>query len=186
VPQHSRFPSLPDVANATSSFSTNITSPSVPGSPGPVHYSPSIHPSTRAQTPVSSPSRHSTSTTSASLPSPSFIHSQSSFGSTGSSRGPFTVAGTSPEQQPYRDPRSSVSAYFMIYCPSATGNSQTRFSSSPDVFKISQSWGWRSSALLNDEPAAELLVKSQSSSDGLESLGNREISLRATVILGLV
>lgn len=56
-----------------------------------------------------------------------------------------------PSSQPYRDSRSSVKAYFSITCASATGTSQTRFSSAPDVFAVGQSWGWKSSTLRTEE-----------------------------------
>ena len=55
--------------------------------------------------------------------------------------------------QAYRDPRSAVSAYFSVACASATGGSLTRFTSAPDVFSVSQSWGWKSSTLMLDEVA---------------------------------
>ncbi|KIJ38490.1 hypothetical protein M422DRAFT_33268 [Sphaerobolus stellatus SS14] len=82
---------------------------------------------------------------------------------------PVPVAPT----QPYRDPRPVVSAYFMISSASFTGSSLTRFTSSPDQFAISQSWGWKSSSLQADD-----------STNGDQP--NPESSLRATVILGLV
>jgi hypothetical protein len=46
-----------------------------------------------------------------------------------------------------RDPRAQVSAYFGISCASATGSSVTQFTSNPDDFSVSQSWGWRGSSL---------------------------------------
>ncbi|KAN0060663.1 hypothetical protein ACQY0O_007321 [Thecaphora frezii] len=48
----------------------------------------------------------------------------------------------------YRDPRRMLRAYFSIHCPSPFGNALTRFSSAPDYFSLSQSWGWKSSSLL--------------------------------------
>lgn len=48
--------------------------------------------------------------------------------------------------QGYRDPRTSVRAFFSIACPSASGTSMTVFRSVPDDFAIDGSWGWRSSA----------------------------------------
>ena len=81
--------------------------------------------------------------------------------------------------QPYRDPRSSLSAHFTISCASATGSSLTRFSSAPDHFTISQSWGWKSSSLRTEE---YIDVNGQSKPRDL----SREASLRATVTLGLI
>lgn len=82
---------------------------------------------------------------------------------------------------PFRDQRSSITAYFAISCASATGSSQTRFSSSPDTFSVSQSWGWKSSTLRTEEflevgahPLPSNIVR------------GKEVSLRATVVLGLV
>lgn len=82
---------------------------------------------------------------------------------------------------PYRDPRATISAYFSINCASATGSSQTRFSSSPDTFSVSQSWGWKSSSLRTEE-----FLEIKSSSQACDVSRGREVSLRATVVLGLV
>ena len=49
--------------------------------------------------------------------------------------------------QLYRDPRAQVSTYFAIFYASVTCSSVTRFTSNPDFFSVSQSWGWRSSSL---------------------------------------
>jgi hypothetical protein len=87
--------------------------------------------------------------------------------------------------QPYRDPRSSISAYFSISCCSATGSLITRLTSGPDVFAISQSWGWKSSSLKPEE-YLEL------GEDGLPItvaegvMVGKEVSLRATVVIGVV
>jgi hypothetical protein len=75
---------------------------------------------------------------------------------------------------PWRDPRRIVRSYFIMTCPSLIGSSLTRFQSGPDDFKISQSWGWKSSCLWSEseheEPCAD---------DGWNSL-------RATVVIGVV
>ena len=82
--------------------------------------------------------------------------------------------------QPYRDPRSSIEAYFTIYCASPTGSSLTRFSSAPDVFCVSQSWGWKSSSLH--------LQQEDSGTAGSTSVPifAKEVSVRATGVLGIV
>ncbi|CAD6901936.1 unnamed protein product [Tilletia caries] len=49
---------------------------------------------------------------------------------------------------PYSDPRRELRACFSIHCPSPLGSSLTRFSSGPDRFALTQSWGWKSSSLL--------------------------------------
>ncbi|ELU41491.1 hypothetical protein AG1IA_04478 [Rhizoctonia solani AG-1 IA] len=76
---------------------------------------------------------------------------------------------------PWRDPRRIIRSYFILSCPSLIGSSLTRFQSGPDDFKISQSWGWKSSCLWaepenNDPSTAE----------------DNWNSLRATVTLGVV
>lgn len=53
-----------------------------------------------------------------------------------------------PPQKPYIDERRSVRACFSIHCFSPLGNGLTCFSSGPDHFTLSQSWGWKSSTLL--------------------------------------
>ncbi|KAH6917136.1 hypothetical protein BKA70DRAFT_1177864 [Coprinopsis sp. MPI-PUGE-AT-0042] len=95
---------------------------------------------------------------------------------------PFTTSGVAPVQ-PYRDPRSSISAYFSIACASATGSSQMKFTSAPDVFSVSQSWGWKTSALRTEE---YMELKSEEGSDSSGRVTNPLKSLRATVIVGLI
>lgn len=84
--------------------------------------------------------------------------------------------------QPYRDPRAQVSAYFAISCASATGSSVTRFTSNPDDFSVSQSWGWRSSSL-----RAEVCFDGDKIADSSSPSLSEDInSMRITVILGVV
>ncbi|CAA7260014.1 unnamed protein product [Cyclocybe aegerita] len=156
---HHRKPSLP-----------SLLSQATPSSP--THYSPSIHPPSRSSTPRinnSSPSPPS---------SPPAV-SPVGYGPIPASIQVLTP--TSAPQQPYRDPRSSISAYFAISCASATGSSQTRFSSAPDTFSVSQSWGWKSSSLRTEE---FLEVGTQALPSSVSR--GKEVSLRATVVLGLV
>jgi hypothetical protein len=97
---------------------------------------------------------------------------------------PVTVPAHAPRvapAQPYRDPRGSISAYFSIACASGNGSaSLTRFTSAPDVFSVSQSWGWKSSSLRieeslkTDEEEDEHVVRSEF------------VSFRATVVMGVV
>ncbi|KAK0208039.1 hypothetical protein DFS33DRAFT_1253775 [Desarmillaria ectypa] len=118
---------------------------------------------TRSTTPLSSPA------TPSSLPYPYSL--------------PYTLPGTAPSQ-PYRDPRPSVSAYFMVYCANPTGSSQTRFKSTPDVFKVSQSWGWKSSSLKGEDiPAGDNDLDDEGNTINLQG---SKVSLRATVVLGVV
>jgi hypothetical protein len=98
---------------------------------------------------------------------------------------------SSSDLAPYKDPRRVTKAYFSISCASALGTALIRFSSAPDNFTISQSWGWKSSALRSEEYLTSLVG---SENGGLESgvlgwvgeLGEREGSLRATVVIGVV
>lgn len=88
--------------------------------------------------------------------------------------------------QPYRDPRSAISAYFSISCASATGASITRFSSGPDTFAISQSWGWKSSTLRTEE-FLELGDDGQPVPISLINVGaGKLVSLRATIVIGII
>ncbi|KAF8680249.1 hypothetical protein RHS04_04625 [Rhizoctonia solani] len=125
-------------------------------------------------------------------PSPSSIPLRSSLlmGSVavGSPPTPTLRSGTTPPDRdapvtsppsappaPWRDPRRIIRSYFILSCPSLIGSSLTRFQSGPDDFKISQSWGWKSSCLWaepenNDPSTAE----------------DNWNSLRATVTLGVV
>ncbi|KAI5834748.1 hypothetical protein K523DRAFT_262317 [Schizophyllum commune Tattone D] len=106
------------------------------------------------------------------------------------SAGPYMAPPQAAPNQAYRDPRAAVLAYFGVTChvSGATrgeegkdgakgkgekvqgelgGAGQVRFSSAPDVFKVSQSWGWKSRDLnVVGEGAAR--------------------TLRASVVLGLV
>ncbi|KAJ7102463.1 hypothetical protein B0H15DRAFT_875979 [Mycena belliarum] len=148
---------------------THTRGPSLPAIVAPpTHYSPSIHPPTRSTTPVS-----------ASLPS-SVSGSPLASGLTLGAGGYATYAPVSPTA-PYRDTRPSVSAYFTISCASATGASQTRFASAPDMFSVSQSWGWKSSSLRTEE-----YMDVGEGSEAAVPVRGREVSLRACVVLGLV
>jgi hypothetical protein len=94
---------------------------------------------------------------------------------------PATGTPTIPTQ-PYRDSRAQVSAYFAISCASATGSSVTRFTSNPDDFSVSQSWGWRSSSL-----RTEVCLDGDKIVDpSAPSLSEDISSMRITVILGVV
>lgn len=79
---------------------------------------------------------------------------------------------------PWRDPRRVIRSYFVMSCPSLIGSSLTRFQSGPDDFKVSQSWGWKSSCLWSETEGDEA-----SAVVGIDDSWN---SLRATVIIGVV
>ncbi|ORX35928.1 hypothetical protein BD324DRAFT_682080 [Kockovaella imperatae] len=109
---------------------------------------------------------------------------------------------TNPKEQydsPYEDTRPLVKAYFSISCSSALGTGLIRFSSAPDSFTMSQSWGWKSSALRSEEYISTSGISpthGESLEDGvLGWVGNIDTSdlregveggLRATVVVGLV
>ncbi|KAF8807640.1 hypothetical protein BYT27DRAFT_6580338 [Phlegmacium glaucopus] len=157
---HIRQTSLPSLVQQPTSTTQNT-----------IHFSPSIHPSSRSSTPFTTVSH--THPDSPSSPSSTSAFNLSPF--------PSTLTQLTPPQ-PYRDPRSSISAYFAISCASATGSSQTRFSSSPDVFSVSQSWGWKSSTLQTEE-FVEIGTQFLPTTNVIR---NKEVSLRATVLVGLI
>ncbi|KAI9572594.1 hypothetical protein HD554DRAFT_2061353 [Boletus coccyginus] len=151
---HNRVPSSPQ------QILLSVSSPTL-------RHSPSMQP-VRSGTPSSPPS------TSSSL--------HTTYQSTGNAI-PATAPPVSPPQ-PYRDPRSSVSAYFSISCTSTTGSSITRFTSVPDVFSVSQSWGWKSSSLRSEEMGGVRGADGQPVKFPVPA--PKELSLRATVVLGVV
>jgi len=163
------------VPNSAAEGSPYIRQTSVPSPvqqpPNTIHYSPSIHPSLRS----------STLLIAANHTRPDSPSSPSSTSASNLNPMPSTLTPPTPSQ-PYRDPRSSISAYFAISCASATGTSQTRFSSSPDVFAVSQSWGWKSSALQTEE-FVEIGTQFLPATNTLRS---KEVTLRATVLVGLI
>ncbi|KAF5355253.1 hypothetical protein D9758_006020 [Tetrapyrgos nigripes] len=106
---------------------------------------------------------------------------------------PSVIPPLPPSSQPYRDPRTVVSVYFSVLCSSPTGSAQTQFRSGPDVFKISQSWGWKSGGLLSvkaedsrDSRASDSTGSGSTTGHGHLDVPGREVSLRATVLLGVV
>ncbi|KAG6852517.1 hypothetical protein C0991_011264 [Blastosporella zonata] len=167
---HNRGPSLPALFPAL----THSTS----------HYSPSIYPSSRSMTPLPSRSGRLSTSPSGSPSSslPTSLSASTPSTSSPPAPAPATAAPVTPPQ-PYRDPRASISAYFIISCASATGSSQTQFSSSPDVFSVSQSWGWKSSSLRTGE---FMDVRAEGATPNSEVPQNKNASLRATIVLGLV
>ncbi|KAI0367497.1 hypothetical protein BV20DRAFT_970461 [Pilatotrama ljubarskyi] len=179
--------------------SSSVSTPRPPsvfasGSPVTSQSAVPMSPLARTSTTASVPNSPATSTGSAlssSLPSsPGFARSSTnlhgSSNSMGSMAGPVSLPAMAPAvtpPQPYRDPRPAVSAYFTIACASATGASLTRFTSAPDVFSVSQSWGWKSSSLRAEE---YLEVDAEGQPAAVVMPARREVSLRATVVLGVV
>ncbi|KAG0644778.1 hypothetical protein HOY80DRAFT_389974 [Tuber brumale] len=51
----------------------------------------------------------------------------------------------------YIDSRPMIQTYFKIFSPSRKGKVLSMFSSGPDSFNFSQSWGWKSSSLILEE-----------------------------------
>jgi hypothetical protein len=167
--QSSIDPIPPSSAPSSRIERTRSQSPpsSISTSPQSMRFSSSILVPSRSSTPLSSPIAVSVSSKS------------TTYTPSGANSIPATAPPVTPPQ-PYRDPRSTISAYFAISCASATGAALTRFTSAPDVFSVSQSWGWKSSSLRTEEylevgPIPEAAIS-----------GGREVSLRATVVLGIV
>lgn len=52
---------------------------------------------------------------------------------------------------PFIDSRKVMQAYFAVHCPNILGTALTKFASGPDKFAVSQSWGYKSSSLRNEE-----------------------------------
>lgn len=72
---------------------------------------------------------------------------------------------------PYCDHRPMIQTYFKIFSPSRKGKMLSMFSSRPDSFNFSQSWGWKSSSLILDEGV-------------LGADGEQDTRLRFMVVLG--
>lgn len=100
---------------------------------------------------------------------------------------------------------TDAQAYFCICCSSALGTALIRFASAPDTFTLSQSWGWKSSALRSEEYLTGLQTGQTGGAEGgntggenketleegvlgwVADVGNiKEGSLRATVVVGVV
>ena len=80
---------------------------------------------------------------------------------------------------PFRDHRKSIRAFFAVQCSAGNGTAFTKFSSAPDSFTTSQSWGWKSSV----QRSSEYLANHNIGPDEQMGLLN---SLRAVVTVGLV
>lgn len=68
----------------------------------------------------------------------------------------------------YVDTRPMIQTYFKIFSPSRKGKMLSMFSSRPDSFNFSQSWGWKSSSLILDDV-----------------LNDKDTTLRFMVVLGI-
>lgn len=97
-----------------------------------------------------------------------------------------------PGAAEYVDKRKSVSAFFSVFCPNQLANSMTRFASQPDMFSVSQSWGWKSSSLKSEEyiGCSSLASASQGGEEDVTVTASqvppgRYNSLRVCVVLGL-
>jgi hypothetical protein len=145
-------------------------------------------PNSRSNTPVPG------SPVFAALDSPSPLAASAGSPLAASSQGPpgaatKSVPATAPPSgppTPYRDPRPQLAAYFTVACPSTTGTALTRFSSGPDVFAVSQSWGWKSSTLRQEEYFAELDGSGAGTGAEAHTPSARDVSVRVTVVIGIV
>ncbi|KAJ3724307.1 hypothetical protein DFJ43DRAFT_1003007 [Lentinula guzmanii] len=140
---------------------------------------------------ASAPQGASSSVTTSHSPSPSSrLRGNSASSPATPSSHPSTAPGSpSPSGRPL------VSVYFSINCASPTGGTQIRFRSAPDVFKVGQSWGWKSSGLLGEIQGSASTNVSNTDGDfeaALVELDRNsppvgtEVSFRATVVLGIV
>ncbi|WVF70896.1 hypothetical protein IAT40_005691 [Kwoniella sp. CBS 6097] len=82
-----------------------------------------------------------------------------------------------PHQTPYEDTRAVTKAFFSISCASTLGTSLIRFTSGPDCFAISQSWGWKSSALRSEEYLSTSTSMSTSAGSSSTLPGNHDTLL---------
>ena len=78
-----------------------------------------------------------------------------------------------PAMGHYVDSRPMIQTYFKIFSPSRKGKMLSMFSSGPDSFNFSQSWGWKSSSLILEEGALG------GSGEGME-----DAKVRFMVVLG--
>ncbi|KAJ3802559.1 hypothetical protein GGU11DRAFT_672467 [Lentinula aff. detonsa] len=159
------------------------------------HSDPTPSPRSPAFSPLtayaSAPQGASSSVTTSHSPSPSSrLRGNSASSPATPSSHPSTAPGSpSPSGRPL------VSVYFSINCASPTGGTQIRFRSAPDVFKVGQSWGWKSSGLLGEIQGSASTNVSNTDGDfeaALVELDRNsppvgtEVSFRATVVLGIV
>lgn len=85
----------------------------------------------------------------------------------------------------YLDHRSNLTAFFEIYTPSRKGHSMlTCFSSTPDEFAMSQSWGWKSASLY--AKTEELRKQKKASQKDDKTNGNSKDGLKFMISIGLV
>ncbi|KAK4049650.1 hypothetical protein OIV83_003925 [Microbotryomycetes sp. JL201] len=103
------------------------------------------------------------------------------------SQPPFTATtlqksrATAPSLAPYTDRRKQIRAFFSIWCPTHLGTSMTKFSSGPDSFALSQSWGWKSTSLSQEFLGSVTGVPE----NGLDQVIATS-SLRVTIVMGIV
>ncbi|KAK9245166.1 hypothetical protein V1506DRAFT_269775 [Lipomyces tetrasporus] len=90
------------------------------------------------------------------------------------------VASTNTTLPEYIDERPKISTYFEIFTPSRKGkHAITCFSSSPDLFSFSKSWGWKSTTL-----CAPLDDQQPMAADGNDEA--HDINLKFMIVLGNV
>ncbi|KAK9368977.1 hypothetical protein V1509DRAFT_622106 [Lipomyces kononenkoae] len=78
----------------------------------------------------------------------------------------------------YIDDRPMISTYFEIFTPSRKGkHAITCFSSSPDLFSFSKSWGWKSTTLCAPVDDQQLMAADEEAND---------INLKFMIVLGNV
>jgi hypothetical protein len=97
---------------------------------------------------------------------------------TGSGAGSNVPEISVPALGHYVDSRPTIQTYFKIFSPSRKGKMLSMFSSGPDSFNFSQSWGWKSSSLILEEGVIT------GGSGGADGAGDEDMRLKFMVVLG--
>nr|XP_019000585.1 uncharacterized protein I203_07003 [Kwoniella mangroviensis CBS 8507]OCF64046.1 hypothetical protein I203_07003 [Kwoniella mangroviensis CBS 8507] len=188
------IPSSPRKSNIGSSLGDKLapSSSSLPSS--------SVGPGTTPSTATSPVLSHNRNLSTSPMVVPGSPPTITTGGPTSSSVGQSTNMNNGSASAPYIDSRSTTKAFFSISCASALGTALIRFTSGPDSFALSQSWGWKSSALKSEEylcipPQQPQSLPEDEGGDGVlgwsgeiphSSTRYGQCSLRATVVLGVV
>lgn len=101
---------------------------------------------------------------------------------------PSLPGGGAPSDPPFVDRRKAIQAFFSIWCPNRLGTSLTKFSSGPDSFALSQSWGWKSSSLRSAEYIGAAAAAANGADSPVVGGGAEEgavfSALRVSIVMG--
>jgi hypothetical protein len=90
-----------------------------------------------------------------------------------------------PTLPTYVDNRQTVKTYFRIYSPAKGGRMLNVFESAPDRFNFSQSWGWKSTALMDEDALSAAAEAGREDADCEDEAEHpREGKLRFMVTIG--